>query len=70
MLDAIETSKNNVVDVLDAAMDRVGYTAYKIFNLRCIGILGPWRDCSNGEVQELTQLVRDFANNLEDAIDY
>ena len=30
MLDAIETIKNNVDDVLDAAMDRVGYTAYKM----------------------------------------
>jgi len=68
MLDAIETIKNNVDDVLDAAMDRVGYTAYKmIYNTsRCLHR----PKCSNGELQELTKLLQDFAKKVKDAIDY
>ena len=66
MLDAIETIKDNVEDVLDAAMDRVGYTVYKMYNRRCLQRLS----CSNGELQELNQLLRDFTKNVEEAIDY
>ena len=66
MIDALETIKENVDDVLDVAMDRVGYTAYKIYKTRCLQTLS----CSNGELQELTQLLRDFAKNIKDAINY
>ena len=66
MLEAIETIKENVDDVLDVAMDKVGYTAYKIYKTECFQTLS----CSNGELQELTQLLRDFAKNIKDAINY
>ena len=66
MLDAFKIIKENVDDVFDVAVDRVGYTAYKIYKTECFQTLS----CSNGELQELTQLLRDFAKNVEDAIDY
>jgi len=66
MLDAIETIKDNVDDVLDAAMDRVGYTVYKMYNSRCL----QRPSCSDGELQELNQLLQDFTTNVEEAIDY
>jgi len=73
MLDAAETIKENVDDVLEVAMDRVGYAAYKIYRSRCLQGPGPWSspgDCSNGKLQELNQLLRDFAKNVKEAIDY
>ena len=73
MIDALETIKENVDDVLDVAMDRVGYAACKIYESRCVLPPGPWRspgDCSNKELQELNQLLRDFAKNVKEAIDY
>ena len=66
MLDAFKTIKENVDDVFDVAVDRVGYTAYKIYKTRCLQTLS----CSNGELQKLTQLLQDFAKNVKDAIDY
>jgi len=66
MLDAIETVKDNVDDVLDAAMDRVGYTVYKMYKSRCL----QRPSCSDEELRELNQLLQDFAKNVEEAIDY